>query len=103
MHQYNESADIKALKDAGKTNAWLTLQPPSTVVLKACEHTHASGEIWIIALSTLCGRRRPIRQFATSSPPRLRARVLERVVSCLLHLPSCLLSLLIVASTRFRV
>ena len=38
---------------------------------------------------------------ATSSPPRLRARVLERVFSSLLHLPSCLLSLLIVARTQF--
>ena len=38
---------------------------------------------------------------ATSSPPRLRARVLERVFSSPLHLPSCLLSLLIVARTRF--
>ena len=38
---------------------------------------------------------------ATSSPPRLRANVLERVFSSLLHLPSCLISLLIVARTGF--
>jgi hypothetical protein len=102
MYKYNERADINARKDAGKTNAWLTLQPPFTVVLKAGEHScrmiHASREIWMIALSTRCGRRRSNREFATSSPQRLRARVL-RVFSCPLHLPSCLLSLLIVART----
>jgi hypothetical protein len=39
MYKYNERADINARKDAGKTNTWLTLQPPSTVVLKAGEHS----------------------------------------------------------------
>ncbi len=41
---------IKA-QDAGKTNAWVTLQPPVTVVLKAGEHscrmTHANREFQV--------------------------------------------------------
>ena len=37
-------------------NTWLTLQPPSTVVLKAGDHScrmiHTGREIWMITLST---------------------------------------------------
>jgi hypothetical protein len=38
-------------QDAGKTNTWVTLQPPFTVVLKAGEHscrmTHANREFQV--------------------------------------------------------
>ncbi len=51
-------------QDAGKTNTWVTLQPPFTVVLKACEHSCRIQSVCVLLLQDLLqscargGRRR---------------------------------------------